>query len=67
MDEKTRDEQSIEAEEDRPAAWAPKFVPDIEPTGPLGLVSSPRRFEPGSVLCRSMLNLTAAASNFSPS
>ena len=29
--------------------------------------SSPRRFEPAIVLCRSMLNLTAAASSFSPS
>ena len=29
--------------------------------------SSPLRFEPAIVLCRSMLNLTAAASNFSPS
>ena len=29
--------------------------------------SSPRRFEPAIVLCRSMLNFTAAASNFSPS
>src|SRR6266567_7642067 len=29
--------------------------------------SSPRRFEPAMVLCRSMLYLTAAASNFSPS
>jgi hypothetical protein len=29
--------------------------------------SSPLRFDPAMVLCRSMLNFTAAASNFSPS
>ena len=59
MDEKTRDEQSIEAEEDRPAAWAPKFVPDIEPTGPLGLVSSPRRFELSPLNVRRWQNFKA--------
>jgi hypothetical protein len=46
VDEKTREERSIEAEEeDRPVTWAPKFVPDVEPTGPVGLVGPPRRFE----------------------
>jgi microcin C transport system permease protein len=59
VDEKTRDEQSIEAEEDRPAAWAPKFVPDIEPTGPLGLVSSPRRFELSPLNVRRWQNFKA--------
>ena len=59
MDEKTRDEQSVEAEEDRPAAWAPKFVPDIEPTGPLGLVSSPRRFELSPLNVRRWQNFKA--------
>jgi microcin C transport system permease protein len=59
VDEKTRDEQSIEAEEDRPAAWAPKFVSDIEPTGPLGLVSSPRRFELSPLNVRRWQNFKA--------
>jgi microcin C transport system permease protein len=59
VDEKTRDEQSVEAEEDRPAAWAPKFVPDIEPTGPLGLVSSPRRFELSPLNVRRWQNFKA--------
>jgi microcin C transport system permease protein len=59
VDENTRNEQSIEAEEDRPAAWAPKFVPDIEPTGPLGLVSSPRRFELSPLNVRRWQNFKA--------
>ena len=45
MNDKTTAEANIEAPEDRPAAQVPKYVPDIEPTGPLGVVGPLRLFE----------------------
>jgi microcin C transport system permease protein len=59
VDEKTRAEQGIEADVDRPAAWAPKFVPDVEPTGPLGVVGPPRLFELSPLNVRRWQNFKA--------
>jgi microcin C transport system permease protein len=59
VDEKTRAEQRIEAEEDRPGALPPKYVPDVEPTGPLGVVGQPRRFELSPLNVRRWQNFKA--------
>jgi len=45
VNDKTVAEQAIERPEDRPAALAPKYTPDAEPTGPLGVIGPPRPFE----------------------
>jgi microcin C transport system permease protein len=64
VDEKTRAEQGSEAEVDRPAAWAPKFVPDVEPTGPLGVVGPPRLFELSPLNVRRWQNFKANRRGF---
>jgi microcin C transport system permease protein len=64
VDEKTRAEQGSEADVDRPAAWAPKFVPDVEPTGPLGVVGPPRLFELSPLNVRRWQNFKANRRGF---
>jgi microcin C transport system permease protein len=59
VNDKTAAEQSIEAPEDRPAALAPKYVPDAEPTGPLGIVGPPRLFELSPINLRRWQNFKA--------
>ncbi len=59
MNDKTDAEASIEAPEDRPAALAPKYVPDAEPTGPLGIVGPPRLFELSPINLRRWQNFKA--------
>ena len=59
MNDKTVAEQAIERPEDRPAALVPKYVADVEPTGPLGVVGPPRRFELSPINLRRWQNFKA--------
>jgi microcin C transport system permease protein len=59
VNDKTVAEQAIERPEDRPAALVPKYVADVEPTGPLGVVGPPRRFELSPINLRRWQNFKA--------
>jgi microcin C transport system permease protein len=59
VNDKTVAEQAIERPEDRPAALAPKYTPDAEPTGPLGIIGPPRLFEISPINLRRWQNFKA--------
>jgi microcin C transport system permease protein len=64
VDDKTRAEESIKAAEDRAVARPPEFMPDIEPTGPLGLAGPPRLLELSPINVRRWENFKANRRGF---